>query len=432
MSSHVSGLTNCTFVWYNVGMVVAFQYRLYPTKEQEVVLDNTLETCRHLYNGALAERIDAYQYEGRIIGYNEQQNQLPFLKETAEPLADLYSQVAQDCLRRLDKAYQAFFRRVKAGEKPGFPRFKGFGRYRSFCYPSWNGSVKIIGKVLRLSKIGDIAIRLHRPLPAERDCAGRPPAPPEGHRLQGTPKTCTISRKADGWYASIACEVEPEALPKTDMDVGIDVGIETFATFSDDHAPIANPRHLEKAQAGIRKAQKRLERRTRRDKNGKLTGKQSNRREKAKVLLAKAHLRVKRARLDFHHKTAYVLVRRFDTIYIENLNIRGMLKNHHLARVIADAGWGQFFLVLKSKAENAIKTVVEVCPKNTSQNCSGCSEYVAKALSCRTHTCPYCGLVLHRDKNAAENVRKNGRDAAIGERAVVNALREPRIRSPLL
>jgi putative transposase len=388
-------------------MLASFQYRLYPTQEQESVLDNTLETCRHLYNGALAERIDAYQYEGRTIGYVEQQNQLPLLKETAQPLADLYSQVAQDCLKRLEKAYQAFFRRIKAGEKAGFPRFKGFGRYRSFCYPQWNGSVKIIGKVLRLSKIGDIALRLHRP-------------------LQGTPKTCTISRKADGWYASIACEVEPLPLPKTGVDVGIDVGIETFATFSDDHAPVANPRHLEKAQARVRKAQKRLERRSRRDKGGKLTGKQSHRREKAKVLLAKAHLRVARARLDFHHKTAYALVRRFDTLYVENLNIRGMLKNHHLARVIADVGWGQFFLVLKHKAENALKTVVEVCPKNTSQNCSRCGNYVPKTLSCRTHSCPYCGLVLHRDKNAAENIRKKGRDAAFGERAVVNALVEPR------
>jgi putative transposase len=200
------------------------------------------------------------------------------------------------------------------------------------------------------------------------------------------------------------------------------VGIEQFATFSDDHAPVANPRHLEKAQSGVRKAQKRLERRSRRDKNGRLAGQQSKRREKAKVLLAKAHLRVARARLDFQHKTAYALLRRFDTIYIENLHIRGMLKNHHLARVIADAGWGQFFLVLKNKAESAAKTVVEVCPKNTSQNCCGCGNYVPKALSCRTHTCPYCDLVLHRDKNAAENIRKKGRDAAFGERAVVNAL----------
>ena len=375
-------------------MLKAFQYRLYPTPPQERVLENTLETLRHLYNGALAQRLDAYKHEGKSIGYVGQAKQLPLLKANAPPLAELNAQVAQDCLKRLDKAYQNFFRRLKAGlEKPGFPRFKGVGRYRSFCYPQWEGGARLVDGFLRLSKIGDIAIRLHRP-------------------LQGTPKTCTVSRKADGWYASIACEVEPQPLPATGQDVGIDVGIENFATFSDEQAPLANPRHLHKAQAGLRKAQKRLERRTCRDRNGKLAGRQSQRRAKAKVLLQKAHLRIARARLDFQHKVAHTLVHRFDTLYVENLNIRGMLKNHRLARVISDAAWGQFFLVLKQKAANALKTVVEVCPRNTSQNCSGCGEYVPKALSCRTHDCPYCGLVLHRDKNAAENIRKVGRDAA--------------------
>src|SRR5450432_1716650 len=135
-------------------MIATFQYRLYPTQEQAIVLDNTVETCRHLYNGALAERIDAYQYEGVTIGFVDQAKHLPILKTTAQPLAALNAQVAQDCLKRLDKAYQAFFRRVKAGEKPGFPRFKGVGRYRSFCYPSWNGSVKLLDGFIHLSKIG--------------------------------------------------------------------------------------------------------------------------------------------------------------------------------------------------------------------------------------------------------------------------------------
>lgn len=397
MSSHACCLDKCTFVWYNEGMLKAFQYRLYPTSEQERVLENTLETLRHLYNGALAQRIDAYKHEGRTIGYVAQAKELPLLKEHAQPLSALNAQVAQECLKRLDKAYQAFFRRVKAGEKAGFPRFKGVGRYHSFCYPQCEGSVKIIGNLLRLSKIGAIAIRLHR-------------------SLQGTPKTCTISRKADGWYASIACEVEPEPLPTTGQDVGIDVGIEQFATFSGDQAPVANPRHLQKAQSHLRRAQKRLERRTRRDKNGKLLPRQSKRREKARVLLAKAHLRVARTRLDFHHKVAHGLVRKFDTLYVENLNIHGMLRNHHLARSIADAGWGQFFCVLKHQAESAAKHVVEVCPRSTSQNCCVCGEYVPNALSQRTHACPYCGVVMHRDRNAAENIRKKGRDAAFSER----------------
>jgi putative transposase len=348
-------------------MQKAFQYRLYPTQEQEGLFLDTLETLRHLYNGALAERIDAYQHENRTIGYLEQQNRLPALKKMAEPLRNCYSQVAQDCLRRLDLAYQNFFRRVKLGlEKPGFPRFKGVGRYRSFTYPCYGSAAKIEGKLLHLSKIGDIPVRLHRP-------------------LEGTPKTCTISRKADGWYCSIASEiqcaealnlgcperasyeVEAKPLEKTGQDVGIDVGIENFATLSDDHPAIPNPRLLHKAQAGLRKAQRRLERRTRRDKNHKLTSHQSRRRAKAKVLLAKAHQRVQRARLDFHHKVVHALVHQFDTLYVENLNIQGMLKNHHLAKAISDVGWGQFFCVLKQQAASAAKHVVEVCPRNTSQ-----------------------------------------------------------------
>ena len=200
-------------------------------------------------------------------------------------------------------------------------------------------------------------------------------------------------------------------------DVGIDVGIENFATLSDDHETIANPRHLQKAQAHLRLCQRRVERRSRYSATGKqrkLLANQSRRREKARRLLAKAHQCVARARKDFHHKVAHALVRQFDTIYIEDLNIGNMLKNHPLAKAISDVGWGEFFQVLKQKAERAAKTVPEVCPKNTSQRCSGCGRLVPKALSCRKHSCPYadCGLQLHRDKNGAENVRNVGRDAA--------------------
>ncbi len=323
-------------------MMVCFQYKVYPTPEQEQVLCDTLEVCRRLYNHALAERIDAYQHEGRTVTFAEQCRQLPCLKERAQPLADIYSQVAQDALKRLDKAYQNFFRRVKAGsEKPGFPRFKGVGRYRSFTYPQWERGVSLQDGFLRLSKIGDVAIRLHRP-------------------LQGTPKTCTLTHKSDGWYCCIDCDVEPEPLPETGREVGIDVGLENFATFSDDTPPLPNPKPLHKAQAALRTSQKRLERRTRRDKNGKLLPRQSRRRDKAKVLLAKAHQRVARARLDFIHKVVHDLLARFDTIYIEKLNIAGMLKNHHLARAIMDAGWGLFFAVLKSQAARAVRRVIEV------------------------------------------------------------------------
>jgi putative transposase len=142
-------------------MLIAFQYKLYPTPEQERVLLDTLETCRHLYNNALAERIDAYNHEGRTIGYGRQANQLPVLKKKAPALLQPHSQVVQDCLRRLQKAYDNFFRRVQEGEEePGFPRFKGIGRYRSLTYPHWGRGVSLEANILHLSKIGDITVRL--------------------------------------------------------------------------------------------------------------------------------------------------------------------------------------------------------------------------------------------------------------------------------
>ncbi len=199
---------------------------------------------------------------------------------------------------------------------------------------------------------------------------------------------------------------------------------------TDDHPPIANPRPLQKALASLRKAQRRLERRTRRDKNRRLLPRQSWRREKARVLLAKAHLRVARARADFHHKLARALVNRFSILYVEHLNIAGMLQNPSLARHIMDVGWGSFLAVLRAKAQRAGRTVVEVSPYRTSQNCCSCGQYVPKALLVRIHSCPYCGLVVHRDKNAAEHIKKVGRDAALGrERRRSKVMRGTRTKS---
>ena len=285
-------------------MMRTFEYRIYPRKEQEILFEETLDVLRHLYNNALAERIDAYKHENRTVGYLEQKRQLPDLKKMAPSLKNIHSQVLQDCLHRLDKAYQNFFRRFKEGhEKAGFPRFKGTGQYQSFAYPQYGTAAQIQGNILILSKIGNVEIRVHRPL-------GK------------NPKTVTITRKADGWYACIVCDIDPEPLPLTGMEVGIDVGIKEFATFSEEHPSVPNPKYLKKAQAKLRKAQKRLSRRTKVDPHNRLTNNQSRRRDKAKVLLAKAHQKVARARKDFHHKTAYALVRKFDVLSIEDLNIK--------------------------------------------------------------------------------------------------------------
>jgi putative transposase len=362
-----------------------FVYKLRPTRAQALLLTEVVETCRHLYNYALAERKTAWKECGEAIGFARQSASLPTLKRESPYLPHVHSQVLQDVLHRVDRAFQAFFRRVKAGETPGYPRFKGRGWYDSFTYPQWGNGAKLVDERLILSKIG--ALRLH----ADR-------------RLEGAPKTCTIIRKADGWYASIACEVAQMPLPPTGKAVGIDVGLESFATLSNG-AQIANPRYYRAAERKLKQAQRRLSRRV----------KGSNRRNQARELLAKAHLKVKRARQDFAHKTARTLVNEYDHISVEKLNIRGMLKNHPLAKSISDAGWGIFLSILIAKAASAGRIVVEVNPKGTSQVCAQCGESVPKRLAIRWHSCSYCGCELHRDHNAALNILKKGGGTAFGE-----------------
>lgn len=363
--------------------IKTFVYKLRPTRSQEAAMAETLETCRRLYNRALGERKDAYEQEQRSVCFAEQCASLPLAKKESPFLPRVHSQVLQDVLHRLDHAFAAFFRRVKAGEKPGYPRFRGAGWYDSFTYRQYGNGAKFDGNRLVLSKIGSIKF-----------CKDRP--------LEGKPKTCTIIRKANGWFAHITCEVEPEPLPKTGETVGVDLGIESFATLSTGEQ-IANPRHYRTAERRLKTAQRRLSRRQ----------KGSNGRRKARQLLAKAHLKVGRTRRDFCHKVAHDLVTRFDHIVVEDLNIRGMVKNHPLAKSILDAGWGTFVTILSAKAESAAKTVEKVNPAYTSQACSGCGERIQKKLSQRWHSCPYCGLEMHRDLNAALNIQRKGGGTAL-------------------
>jgi putative transposase len=369
-----------------------YVYKMRPTNAQVAVLIDTLETCRRLYNHALAERKIAWEEHGETIGFARQCASLPVLKRDSSYLPRVYSQVLQNVLRRLDRAFQAFFRRVKAGQKPGYPRFRGSGWYDSFTYPQWGNGVRLDNGRLILPKIG--TIRLHKDRP-----------------LEGTPKTCTIVRKADGWYVSIVCEVVPSPLAPTNKAVGVDVGLESFATLSDG-TQIANPRYYRVAERKLKRAQRRLSRRV----------KGSNRRRKARELLAKAHLKVKRARQDFAHKTARRLINEYDHIAIEKLNIQGMLRNHALAKSIADAGWGLFLRILIAKAASAGRIVVEVNSAGTSQICAQCGESVPKRLAVRWHSCPYCGYELHRDHNAALNILKRGGGTAVGEALPIGGL----------
>jgi putative transposase len=365
-----------------------FKYKLMPTPEQERALETVVWRCRELYNAGLQERKAAWEQCRVCVTFAMQSAQLPAIKEVRQEYHDLNAQVLQDVLHRLDKAFAAFFRRIQAGERPGYPRFQGTERYNSFTYPQVgaHGGAVPDGAMLSLSKIGRIRMRLHRP-------------------LQGTPKTITVSREADGWYACVSCaEVPIEALPATGQQTGIDVGLKVFLVTADGEI-VENPRHHRMAEKQLAKAQRRVSRRK----------KGSKRRRKAVRLLARKHQHVQRQRRDFHHKTALALLRQYSMIYLEDLQVRNMVWNHHLAKSISDAGWGAFRTILEAKAACAGRQVIAVPAQYTSQDCSGvlpdgsrCPQRVAKSLSVRTHVCPSCGLVLDRDENAAVNILRAG------------------------
>jgi len=375
-----------------------FKYRLYPTKETERKLFWTLTRCRELYNAALSERKDAYQYAGKNMSYYDQQNDLPEIKtEIRQEYQDIAAHVLQDVLRRLDRAFQAFFRRSKNGENPGYPRFQGRNRYDSFTYPDGAGW-KFDGTSLSLSKIVKIPVRLHRP-------------------LEGKIKTVTIKREVDEWYATFSCEVdEPEKLPVSSEDVGIDLGVTHLATLSTGEM-IEHPRFYRRAHKTLEKRQQALARKKPR----------SHHRDKARTLVAKAHRKVARQRRDFHHKAAKQLVQRYQVLVFEDIQIsyltrkpkpkadengnylpNGAAAKGGLNKSMLDAGWGTFVSICTIKAAWAGRTIIKVDPKFTSQVCSQCGQVRKKDLSERWHSCD-CGTELDRDVNAAINILERGR-----------------------
>lgn len=282
-------------------MLKTFKYRIYPTKTQITLIENTLYHCRFFYNCMLEQRIKAYK-AGKSVNKYEQLNELSEIKKEFPEFKTIFSQVLQDVGIRLDKAYQNFFRRVKKGETPGFPRFKGKNQYDSFTYPQSGYKLVDNGK-LRLSKIGEVKIKLHRP-------------------IEGKIKTCTITRKNDKYYACFSCEVEVKPLSPTGKVVGIDVGVSDFVITSDGE-------FFPKLDA-YRKAEKRLkylQRQVSRRKKG------SNRRKKAVKLLAKQHERVANQRKDIAHKVSRKLIDNYDLIAHENLLCEACLVGRYSAGV---------------------------------------------------------------------------------------------------
>lgn len=372
----------------------AFKFRIYPTEKQIGKLEWTLRRCKELYNAALQERRDAYKMCGVSVSYSTQNKQLPEIKEIREEYRDIHSQVLQDVLTRVDKAMDNFFRRVKNGEKAGYPRFKSGDRYDSFTYTQ--SGFEIIKGKLNLSKIGRVRIRLHR-------------------EIVGTIKTCTIKREGDQWSVVFTTEYEFDpsmVFHPTTREIGVDLGINAFAALSDGTF-IENPRIYRNEEEKIQAAHRRVVR----------SIKGSHRRHRAKKELSRLYRKVRNKRRDFLHKQSRKLVNENAVLVFEDLQVDNMTKRPKpkqdengkylpngaaakggLNKSILDAGWSAFVALCTSKAEEAGCTVVKVAPHDTSQVCSSCGCVVKKDLSVRWHSCPHCVCELDRDHNAALNI----------------------------
>ena len=372
-------------------MLKTYKYRLFPTKKQQTILNKTLEECRWLYNHFLEERKTSWEKNKKSLNYHSQAVSIPKLKRDRQTLSSVYSQVLQNVAVRVDLAFQGFFRRVKAKEKPGYPRFKGMGWYDSITYPQMG--FEITKQKLELSKIGSIKIKLHRPL---------------GKIL----KTCTIRRQAGKWYACFSCEAKIKPLKKSKEAIGIDVGLESFATFSNGEK-IENPHFFKTDQKALAKIQRKL---------SKLE-KKNPKRKKVKKTIARIHERIFNRRNNFCHQEARKLVNHFDMICIEDLSINEMKRGNFrsINRNIGDVAWGQFAQYLSYKAANAGKTLVKVNPAYTSQTCSKCGYRESKKLSDRVHHCSSCGFECPRDLNASLNI------LALGLQRIGSIRRSPRL-----
>jgi putative transposase len=354
-----------------------FKYRLYPTRVQEVALAGQLREACRLYNAALQERRDAWRTARHSVNYYEQANQLRAIRAAGHlDLANFSA--CQDVLRRVDKTFAAFFRRLKAGQTPGYPRFKSHRRYDSLTWPSYGDGCRLLDSGrLYLQAFGRVKVKLHRP-------------------VDGMIKTVTVKREAGRWYVCFSVECAAAPLPASTEAVGIDVGLTSFAVLSDGTV-IDNPRYARQAQARVRIAQRKVARRR----------KGGHGRRAAVQLLQRAHAHIVNQRTDFHHQTARALVNRYGLIAVEDLNVKG-LAGSMLAKSVHDAGWGQFLRRIDDKAASAGRQYVQVNPAGTTQRCSGCQTVVPKSLSQRWHSCSACGLSLSRDENAAREILRLG------------------------
>jgi putative transposase len=360
-------------------MLRSYKLRLKPTAKQRASLEGVLALSCDLYNAALQERRDAWKIQRKTINYNHQQHELVGLRADDPEIKAVASDIEREPLRRVDRAFKAFFRRCKLGQKPGFPRFRAKSRYDSFTF---SDKLRITNNVIVIPNFGGIRFRT-------------------GRTLQGKPRTATIKRNGKKWEARIVCDIGPAPEKSVVSNpIGIDLGLTNFAALSDGTV-IDNPHWTRRYEDRITRANKALA----------LKKKGSRNRKRAVFVLREAHRRAADARHNFTHHVSKWLISNFDLIAYEKLNIAGMVRGN-LAKSILDAAWGELIWQLTYKAEEAGKWAVPVNPRNTTINCSGCGEKVPKTLAQRTHSCPVCGLTLDRDHNAAINILALGKSAA--------------------
>ena len=360
-----------------------YQYRLKTNQTQEKMLDFLLWQGRNIYNAALEQRIELYKATKETISLYDQRDYFCELrKEQPETIGLLPANTVDALIRRLDKAYKAFFRRVKKGDAAGFPKFKGRYYFNSLNYKHGSGSKFIPGEngkaKLRLMNIGEINVYYHRPIP-------------DGAKI----KYIVVKRDERGkWFANLQLEFADTETPEhPGSAVGIDVGMYSIMALSNGER-VQNPRWYRKSRPQRRRLQRTFSRRT----------KGSGRWRKARAALAQHEAHIARARYDWWHKVTDQLTQNYSLIAIEDLKLDFMIQNKHLAMSAHDAAFSTFWQMLDYKAEQTGTTVIKVNPAYTSQMCSGCGEIVKKELNVRIHKCVSCGLELDRDVNAARNI----------------------------
>ncbi len=379
----------------------AYKFRLRPTSHQTAALTAMLDDHRALYNAALQERRDAYRMREVSIRYGDQSAQLRNIRSFDPDHARWSFSSQQATLRRLDKAFAAFFRRVRAGAAPGFPRFKGARWFDTVIWPAdgdgcrWDSCADGGSTRVRLQGVGHVRVHAHR-------------------AVQGRVKTIAVKRDGRHWYLVLSCDdVSAQPLPRTGAVTGIDLGVASFLTTSEG-AHVPNPRHLRASAERLAGAQRALARCQR----------GSHRRRKVRARVAAIHVKVRRQRLDHAHKVANSLVARHDVICHESLQIgnmsrsasgtldqpgRNVAQKAGLNRSILDAGWGVFLRVLASKAESADRELIAVDPRNTSRTCPSCGHCCAENRTSQAEfRCARCGLAEHADTVGALNVLRAG------------------------